>query len=63
MASRYAGSTSPMKTLVKLAMASCFPLLLAGCEAMGTSGINLIPVEEEWQLGEQFGADQLGGAS
>ncbi len=32
-------------------------LLLAACAAMGTSGINLISVEEEWELGEQFEAE------
>jgi predicted Zn-dependent protease len=57
VASRYACSTSSMKASVKLAMVFWFALLLAGCEALGTSGINLISVEEEWQLGEQFEAE------
>jgi beta-barrel assembly-enhancing protease len=32
-------------------------VLVAACAAMGTSGINLISVEEEWELGEQFEAE------
>ena len=31
-------------------------LAVAGCAALGTSGVNLISVEEEWELGKQFEA-------
>ena len=40
----------------QLATVFWISLVLAGCEAMGTSGINLISVEEEWELGQEFEA-------
>jgi beta-barrel assembly-enhancing protease len=30
---------------------------LAGCAAMGTGGVNLISIEEEWEMGKQFEAE------
>ena len=32
-------------------------LAIAGCAALGTNGVNLISVEEEWELGKQFEAE------
>ncbi len=43
--------------LMRLLLLLHVGLLVAGCAALGTSGINLISVEEEWELGEQFEAE------
>ena len=32
-------------------------LVVSGCAALGTAGVNLISVEEEWELGKQFEAE------
>lgn len=46
-----------------LSQAKCWMMLvaivtaLAGCAALGTAGVNLISVEEEWELGQQFEAE------
>jgi len=45
-----------MRAAVRLAVVFWISLLLASCEALGTTGINLISVEEEWQLGQEFEA-------
>ena len=57
VANRPIFSTSSMRVAVRVAMVFWVSLLLAGCQALGTSGINLISVEEEWELGEQFEAE------
>jgi beta-barrel assembly-enhancing protease len=31
-------------------------VFLAGCAAMGTGGVNLISIEEEWEMGQEFEA-------
>jgi beta-barrel assembly-enhancing protease len=47
----------PVVGVFKVLLPLIAVLMICACAAMGTSGINLISLEEEWELGEQFEAE------